>query len=277
MKSNHNTILNDLPVIKAMHDAIYIHDYWSKWHTSTTNEFVFLLNGSLELTCKDNSYVAYPGDITVLPHSTVHREEFSDKISLEAFFVHFTWKHDDEFFSLVNNENIKNLSPDVRFEVNTIINSLRSITNLKGSNRLLAQSRFNLLLTLIYCDIKAVSKLNDQANSAKKQHLIRQARFYMEANFSKDITLDDIADYLKVSKFYISRIFKSELNLTLFDYLNEIRMRIALELLREGRLYISEIATKTGFSNRKYFSKVFKKFYGEPPSKYHVHKSVSEG
>lgn len=52
-------------------------------------------------------------------------------------------------------------------------------------------------------------------------------------------------------------------------------MRIALQLLREGRLYISEIARKTGFSNRKYFSKVFKKFYGEAPTRYSHQKSES--
>jgi AraC-like DNA-binding protein len=276
MELEHNTTFSNLPVITAMKNIIYVHDYWSKWHSSVTNELIFLMNGSLELTYDNIAHVVYSGEIALLPYPVLHREEFSDKINLEAFFIHFNWKHENEFFSLVNNENIKNLSPDVRFEVNTIINSLRSITNLKGSNRLLAQSRFNLLLTLIYCDIKTVSNSNNQVNSAQKQFLIKQAQFYMEANLAKNITLDDIADYLEVSKFHISRIFKSELNLTLFEYLNDLRMRVALELLHEGRLYISEIALRTGFSNRKYFSKVFKKFYGESPTKYSPQKPASK-
>lgn len=260
---------SNLPTIKAMQDVIYIHDYWSKWHTSTASELIFIMNGSLQLIYENTDpIIIYPGDIALLPSHTLHREEFSDKINLKAFFVHFKWKHEDVFFSLVNNENIKHLSPDVRFEVNTIINSLRSITNFKSNNCLIAQSRFYLLLTLIYCDMKITSGLSTQADYAKKQRLIKQAQSYIEANIAKGITLDDVANYLKVSKFYIARIFRSELNLTPYEYLNDLRMRIAIQLLREGRLYISEIATKTGFSNRKYFSKVFKKFYGKAPSQY---------
>lgn len=266
-----------MPAIKAMMEVIYIHDYWSKWHTSSATELIFIMNGSLELIYENAPpVIIYPGDIALLPANTSHREEFSDKINLKAFFVHFRWKYEEDFFALVSNEKIRHLSPDVRFEVNTIINSLRSIINLKGNNRLLAQARLNLLLTLIYCDIQATSKLNIQTDYAKKQHLIRQAQSYMEAHLPQNITLEDVANYLKISKFYLSRIFKSELNLTPYEYLNDLRMRIALQMLREGRLYISEIAAKTGFSNRKYFSKVFKKFYGEPPTKYSHNKSDSE-
>lgn len=260
-----------------MQDVIYIHEYWSKWHTSTANELIFIMNGSLQLIDEnEKSIIVYPGEIAFFPRDYLHYEEFSEKINLKAFFVHFEWRHDDDFFSIVTNENIKHLSPDIRFEINTIINSLRSITNLKGGNHLIAQSRLNLLLTLIYCNVKVASESNIQADYAKKQQLIKQAQSYIEANLAKGIILDDIADYLKVSKFYISRIFRSELNLTPYEYLNDLRMRIALQLLREGRLYISEIAAKTGFSNRKYFSKVFRKFYGEPPSRYNPYKRKSK-
>jgi AraC-like DNA-binding protein len=269
---NKKQLFSKSPAIKAMQEVIYIHDYWSKWHSSTAIELIFIMNGSLELLYEDApSVIIYPGDIALLPSKVLHREEFSDKINLKAFFIHFAWDYEQDFFSVVDNENIKHLSPDVRFEVNTIINSLRSIPNLEDNNRLIARSRFNLLLTLIYCDIKDASAISSKTDYLKKQRLVKEAQHYIEANLSKSITLDDIADYLKVSKFYVSRIFKSELKLTPYEYITDLRMKIALQLLREGRLYISEIAAQTGFSDRKYFSKVFKKFYGESPTKYHPH------
>ena len=268
MQAQSNNTFDSLPDITAMEDRVYSHDFWTKWHRSTANELIFIMNGSMRLAFNDESYQIFPGDISLLPANTVHREEFSDKINLDTFFVHFHWKHHEQFFKVVNNNNIKHLSPDVRFEVHTIINSLRAITNLRNDNRLLAQARLNLLLTIIYCDIERHSSSLVEQESAKRQCLIRQAKSYMNANFSKNISLDDVADYLKVSKFYISRVFKSETNLSLFEYLNDYRMRIALQLLQEGRLYISEIAEQTGFSDRKYFSKVFRKFYGEAPTKY---------
>ena len=277
MKPDKTTIFSKMPIIKAMEDRVYGHDFWTKWHTSTVNELIFLMNGSIKLTYDNYSHIISPGEIALLPADCIHKEEFSDKVDLETFFIHFKWEHQKEFFSVVNNINIKKLSPGIRFETHTIINSLRSITNLNGNNRLLAQARLNLLLTIIYCDIETISGSLEQKEFAKRQQLVRRAKSYMNANFSKNISLDDIAEYLNMSKFYISRIFRTETGMTPFEYLNDYRMRIALQLLREGRLYISEIAVKTGFSDRKYFSKVFKKFYGEPPSKYHVHKSVSEG
>ena len=277
MKPDKNTAFSRIPVIKAMEDRVYGHDFWTKWHTSTVNELIFLMNGSIKLTYDNHSHIISPGEIALLPMDCLHKEEFSDKLDLETFFIHFTWEHKKEFFSVVDNINIKKLSPGIRFEVNTIINSLRSITNLNGNNRLLAQARLNLLLTIIYCDIETISGSLEQKEFAKRQQLVRRTKSYMNANFSKNISLDDIAEYLNVSKFYISRVFRAETGMTPFEYLNDYRMRVALQFLREGRLYISEIAVKTGFSDRKYFSKVFKKFYGAPPSKYHVHKSVSEG
>ena len=268
MKPENAATFSKVPVIKAMEDRVYNHDFWTKWHTSTINELVYLMNGSIKLTYNNQSHIISSGEIALLPAGCLHREEFSDKVNLETFFIHFTWEHQKTFFSLVNNVNIKKLSPNIRFEVHTIINSLRAITNLRGKNRLLAQARLNLLLTIIYCDIKTISGSIEQREFAKRQHLVRRAKSYMNANFYKSISLDDISDYLKVSKFYISRIFKDETNMSLFEYLNDYRMQIALQLLREGRLYISEIAANTGFSDRKYFSKVFKKFYGKSPTQY---------
>ena len=262
-------IFSEIPIIKAMEDRVYCHDFWTKWHISSANELIYLMNGSIKLTYDNQSHVISSGEIALLPLECLHREEFSDKVSLDTFFVHFSWAHQKKFFSLVNNINIKKLSPNIRFEVHTIINSLRAITNLHGNNRLLAQARLNLLLTIIYCDIKNISASIEQQEFAKRQQLVRRAKSYLNANFSKNISLEDIADYLNVSKFYISRIFKTETRMSLFEYLNDYRMRVALQLLREGRLYISEIAANTGFSDRKYFSKVFKKFYGEPPTRYH--------
>jgi AraC-like DNA-binding protein len=268
MRLEKDTFFSEIPTIVAMEDGVYEHDFWTKWHTSTVNELIFLMNGLLKITYNNHCNVVAPGEIGLLPADCLHREEFSDKINLETFFIHFNWKHQKEFFSVVNSINLKKLSPGTRFEVHTIINSLRSITNLNGNNRLLAQARLNLLLTIIYCDIRTISGSIEQQEFAKRQQLVKRAKSYMNANFSKNISLDDIAEYLKVSKFYVSRIFKAETNMSLFEYLNDYRMRVALQLLREGRLYISEIAESTGFSNRKYFSNVFKKFYGKPPTKF---------
>ena len=64
----------------------------------------------------------------------------------------------------------------------------------------------------------------------------------------------------------MSRIFSRESDFSLFEYLNDVRMRKARELLHEGRHIVADVAYMTGFEDSNYFSKVYKRYYGHSPS-----------
>ncbi|MCG1021532.1 response regulator transcription factor [Sutcliffiella horikoshii] len=91
---------------------------------------------------------------------------------------------------------------------------------------------------------------------------------YLRANYQQDITLQEIADRFYLSREHISRKFKQEYHETITDYVTRIRMEKAKELLANPRSKIYEIAYHIGYHNEKYFSKVFKKFYGVTPNEY---------
>ncbi|MDG0792184.1 response regulator [Cohnella ginsengisoli] len=99
-------------------------------------------------------------------------------------------------------------------------------------------------------------------------HLIDKAKAYIHQNFSKEITLESLADHVHLSPPYLSKLFKEEAGENFSAYLLNYRMGVACELLREGVHKAHQVAEMVGFQNEKYFFKVFKREIGLTPSEY---------
>lgn len=98
--------------------------------------------------------------------------------------------------------------------------------------------------------------------------LIKKAKIYIKTNYSKYITLEDVAIEINVSPQYLSKLFKEETGENFIDYLTSIRIKIAKELLENNCLNIKEICYSIGYNNPNYFSKIFKKTVGVTPTEY---------
>ncbi len=82
------------------------------------------------------------------------------------------------------------------------------------------------------------------------------------------LALNDISEQCKISCTYLNVNFKNETGYTFNDYLNRYRIQKAVDLLRENQYKIYEIAEMVGFSDYKYFIKVFKKYTGCSPARF---------
>ena len=80
--------------------------------------------------------------------------------------------------------------------------------------------------------------------------------------------MDDIAKAVGVSRSHLYRVFMSNVGQSPIDYLTNYRISEACSLLKSTNLSIAEIAVSVGFFDQFYFSRVFKKVKGIPPSKY---------
>lgn len=104
--------------------------------------------------------------------------------------------------------------------------------------------------------------------SLGRSALVEKARQYVCDNVEKRIMLQDVAEYVCISPGYLSSLFKKQYSQNLVDYINEVKMERACELIREGRYRIYEISYRMGFENAYYFSRVFKRHIGMTPSEY---------
>lgn len=106
-----------------------------------------------------------------------------------------------------------------------------------------------------------------QKKTGVPQEIQRICR-YMEENYSEKITLNSIAEQAGFSKYYISRLFKQYMGVTIIDYLIKIRLDKAKKLLVSGEYNIKQISYMVGYSDPNYFTWSFKKYLGISPIKY---------
>ncbi|MCL2833675.1 MAG: PocR ligand-binding domain-containing protein [Treponema sp.] len=97
---------------------------------------------------------------------------------------------------------------------------------------------------------------------------LRKAEKFIWENYSRKISLEEIAAVSGLSAPYFSTIFKKELGINLCDYLNRLRIDMATSLLAETDTSLAEIAKLCGYDDQSWFSKVFKSRLGISPGKY---------
>ena len=93
------------------------------------------------------------------------------------------------------------------------------------------------------------------AHSSIVSHAVR----YIRAHYQNDLSLEFIADELNISMSHLSRTFKQEVGLNYIDFLTQVRVDKAKELIDDRSLSVKQIARLVGYRNHTYFSKIFKK------------------
>ena len=97
---------------------------------------------------------------------------------------------------------------------------------------------------------------------------LRKAERFIWGNYTRKVSLKEIADVSGLSAPYFSTIFKDEMRETLSDYLNRLRVEKAATMLRETDMLISQISSACGFEDQSWFSKIFRNHTGISPCKY---------
>ena len=115
--------------------------------------------------------------------------------------------------------------------------------------------------------MKQAQECDSRVGNASSQY-VHGAIKYIQFNYSHDISIDDIAHAVGVSRSHLYRVFMSNVGQSPIDYLTNYRIGEACNLLRDSKLSIAEIAVSVGFFDQFYFSRVFKKTKGVPPSRY---------
>jgi YesN/AraC family two-component response regulator len=112
-----------------------------------------------------------------------------------------------------------------------------------------------------------VDEVSDYKNSNNSE-IVETAKRYIERNYTKEISLEEIASQVSVSSFYLSRIYSKREGMTYKDYLIKLRMEKAKQLLKEGKKSIKEISIDVGYADQNYFSRAFKKYYNKSPKEF---------
>lgn len=124
------------------------------------------------------------------------------------------------------------------------------------------------LLLLIHRYHKEESMETGTPAARHKHQLILDCIDYLKVNYSNKITVDELSNYVFLSKSYLSSLFKQVTGSNIVDYLKHIRIEHACRLLIETDLSITEILNSVGYSDYRFFNKSFKKITGMTANEY---------
>ena len=116
-----------------------------------------------------------------------------------------------------------------------------------------------------YRDNKTIDPQTLKVNS-KDEEFMQMLMKYIEENYSKELSVEGVAEHFFVSRTVFYNKVKGLTGLSPLEYIRQVKLKIAMELLQKG-YSVADAAFKIGYTDAKYFSKQFKMMYGYPPSK----------
>ena len=183
-----------------------------------------------------------------------YKENFFNKSMQEN---EIKWVVINDFHEVVDNV-IENIHPLKRERFQEMIQHVQEC--IAGSKTLeelmeVIKNRYHLLQQVV----------NESLN---RINTIQEIEQYTKKHYTEDLNLKIISEHFNYNNAYIGKKFKQETGKTYSQYLDEIRMGKAKQLLKDSNLMIYEIAQRTGYANLDYFYKKFKRFCGMSPNEY---------
>lgn len=125
--------------------------------------------------------------------------------------------------------------------------------------------RFEAILMYLVADLLLTHR-EEEKSGDKEMPRLKPAIDFMDTNFLSNPPLVRVAGKSHMAANSFHRLFKRELGITPFQYMERKRLDEARRLLGEGRLSVKEVAAWSGYDNPLYFSRVFRRHFGSPPS-----------
>jgi len=147
----------------------------------------------------------------------------------------------------------------------TLKNDKESITLLDTLN---ASSTFSEISSTSRQIIEHFAGSYYQNKYSGKSNIIMEAINYIENNYTDEINLNIIAQEIHVNNAYLSTLFKNEMNISIVDYIHDLKLSHAADLLVKTNMSITDIAMSCGYRSPSHFAKLFDQKYKETPRKF---------
>ena len=276
-------------------DTVSSYDDFS-YHSHDKYEIYYFHEGDCRYLIGDNIYHLQQDDFIIMNGLTLHRAYPEPGISYERSVIEFS---SEWIKPILDNLNVPELLSPFNDQSNTLFRGIdkaeieemkeliKKIAKKNGSplvgkenkieNRLKMGEITTLLVQLLF-KIFEISKQHPAKISpieTEKNMHVKRIISWIDTHFHNQITLDNMADNLFISKYYMSRIFKDVTGYTIMQYLMSCRIKRAKYLLEiYPNKSILEVALESGFEDASHFSRFFRKQMKITPSEYRNNRAI---
>lgn len=247
-------------------------------HHHDDYELYFLISGSRKYFLSTQIFTIQPNQIMLIKPNASHQVTINLNIPYERYVLYISTKMMSklckEFPSISQTPNTPFFSlPENAFKQTIkLLTSLQHETNIKDSHSSdIVKSLLAELLILIHRNADTTSSA-----ASKKDIRLQNAIDYMIENFAEPLTLKKCAEIACMSRTHFSRVFHQTTASNFKEFLNQIRINKACELLAETNETVAQIALLVGFSSESYFGHIFRKTKKISPSKYRNQNKVNK-
>ena len=241
------------------------------WHNET--ELLYIQKGRFLLSLNGREYAMKEGDLCYIPEGALHGGMPQDCVyECLCFDGNSLLKHSNlmrDYLKDVENRRafiqpvFTQVQPGILKCASRMFAAIRS--KKPGWELLALAGLYDFYGTVIQQDYRE-TPLDHAAFQRLKQ--IKQALEFIEQNFQKPITLEQLAQVSGLSPKYFCRYFKNILQKTPIDYLNYYRVERACFLLEANKCSVTDVAYACGYNDSSYFVRCFKKYKGITPNQY---------
>lgn len=229
------------------------------WHTNI--ELLYCTEGKGNVICEATRYPLKKGDIFVVNTNKLHIVTSDEQVRYFCLILDNSFCTENgidteylHFKELIHDEQLNSLFVD-------IADAFGSFDICRATKIRCAVLKLLIKLRSDYTE----SDMRELTDNSQSMERIKNAMCYIRQNLAKTFTLDEIADYVGISKYYLTREFKKITGQSVFEYINIVKCANARRLISDG-YPVSAAARSCGFENMSYFSRTYKKYIGSSPS-----------
>lgn len=245
-------------------------------HFHPEMELVFVIEGTVEATVKDKTCTLSREDFLLVNSGLSHRlkcprSSIACTVSISCRTIAEASGEESNLFFCSSLEGTEPRHQELRRILHELVYT--KIKKKRSTSCLKRSVLYKLLDCLLeYFRIPSQEKGAAQSDDVKLMRVYE----YINRNYQESISLTALADQLYMSKSTLSRFFKKETGVYFADYLNQVRLKHAMEDLSYTDKNVTKIAMDSGFSSPSAFNKLFRESYGVTPTEYRLENGLRE-
>ncbi len=246
----------------------YEGDWQSIPHTHQFSELFYVLSGKGVFYIEDEIVPVEADDLMIINPHVEHTEKTlpNDPMEYIVFGVEgLAFSFDDPDSDNTKGYSYYSYGADKSQLINFAQLMVKEFRDKKPGFELVCHGLLQVLLVFISRK-QHLNVISDTSFQLSKECAL--AKRYIDANYSKNITLDSLAEITHINKFYLAHSFTECMGQSPINYLTEVRLAASKQQLTTSNMSIAQIATNNGFSSQSYFSQIFKKKVGITPQQY---------